>query len=256
MAMNGNTPVINNKVVEPEPPVDLTTPFFVKDVSGSDNVVTIQKTGEYAPSVTFYKSTDGENWTSMGSTTTSGITATVPANGKLYLKSNCGGQGFYNLMEDEYTRMYFSGNCNIGGNILSLLWATDFTSRTTLANNANYAFSGFFGGAKIVDASKLLLPTNTVASCYDNMFRDCTLLTTAPTLPATTLAASCYNYMFGGCTNLSYIKCLATTNIQGNCGSWLSGVSATGTFVKAAGVTWPTGSSGIPSGWTVEEVSQ
>lgn len=32
------------------------------------------------------------------------------------------------------------------------------------------------------------------------------------------------------------------------------GVSPTGTFVKKAGVDWPTGNSGIPSGWTVVEV--
>lgn len=34
--------------------------------------------------------------------------------------------------------------------------------------------------------------------------------------------------------------------------NWLSGVSTTGTFVKNSAATWnKTGSSGIPSGWTV-----
>jgi hypothetical protein len=60
--------------------------------------------------------------------------------------------------------------------------------------------------------------------------------------------------MFAGCTNLSSVECL-TTDIPAveYTGGWLSDVSPTGTFTKAAGVDWPTGDSGIPEGWTVEE---
>lgn len=100
------------------------------------------------------------------------------------------------------------------------------------------------------------LPATTLAkSCYRYMFQDCTLLTTAPTLPATTLADSCYQYMFYGCTSLNYIKCLATNISASNCtGSWVGGVASTGTFVKASSMTsWSTdSSSGIPTGWTVQ----
>ena len=45
-------------------------------------------------------------------------------------------------------------------------------------------------------------PTKLETSCYLGMFRDCTLLTTAPELPATTLASYCYQRMFDGCTSL------------------------------------------------------
>ena len=100
------------------------------------------------------------------------------------------------------------------------------------------------------------LPATTLAkSCYRYMFQDCTSLTTAPTLPATTLADSCYQYMFFGCTSLNYIKCLATNISASNCtGSWVGGVASTGTFVKASSMTsWSTdSSSGIPTGWTVQ----
>lgn len=46
---------------------------------------------------------------------------------------------------------------------------------------------------------------------------------------------------------------LATDISAGSCLSgWVSGVSATGTFVKSSSATWnKTGSSGVPSGWTV-----
>ena len=36
--------------------------------------------------------------------------------------------------------------------------------------------------------------------------------------------------------------------------SGFCGVSSTGTFVKRSGVTYETGNSGIPVGWTVEEI--
>jgi hypothetical protein len=61
--------------------------------------------------------------------------------------------------------------------------------------------------------------------------------------------------MFNGCTSLSSITCLAT-NISANyCLTyWVAGVSASGTFVKAASMTsWPTGDSGIPNNWIVQD---
>lgn len=99
------------------------------------------------------------------------------------------------------------------------------------------------------------LPATTLAlACYKSMFQECESLVVAPELPATTLAVSCYEYMFLGDKNLNDIKCLATDMSATNCLiGWVAGVSPTGTFVKAPGVTWPTGHSGIPTGWTVIE---
>lgn len=99
------------------------------------------------------------------------------------------------------------------------------------------------------------LPATTLARyCYDSMFNVCTSLTTAPELPAVTLASNCYYRMFSGCKNLRYIKMLATNISATNClNSWVDGVASSGTFVKkSAMTTLPTGSSGIPSGWTVQ----
>jgi hypothetical protein len=56
--------------------------------------------------------------------------------------------------------------------------------------------------------------------------------------------------MFFGCTNLKYVKCLATDISATNClTNWLYNVSSTGTFIQTAGITWPRGASGIPTGW-------
>ena len=99
------------------------------------------------------------------------------------------------------------------------------------------------------------LPATTLNwHCYSNMFDACTNLTTAPELPATTLAEGCYSRMFANCEKLNYIKCLATDISANRCtDNWVDGVSSTGTFVKNPSMTsWPTGNSGIPNNWTIE----
>lgn len=110
----------------------------------------------------------------------------------------------------------------------------------------------FNGCTSLVTASELPATTLTVG-CYNTMFKGCTNLTTAPELPATTLADNCYGEMFSGCTKLNYIKMLATDISASDClTSWVYKVASSGTFVKSpAMTTLPTGTSGIPEGWTV-----
>ena len=151
---------------------------------------------------------------------------------------------------------------------------------TTLASGC---YSGMFYGCTNLTTAPTLPSTTLATKCYQEMFYDCTSLTTAPTLPATTLADDCYGYMFYGCTSLvnapelpattlaegcyegmfygcsslNYIKCLATTPSTAYTSNWVSGVASSGTFVKAANMkSWTTGTSGIPSGWTVQDVTE
>jgi hypothetical protein len=103
------------------------------------------------------------------------------------------------------------------------------------------------------------LPATTLANyCYYSMFYNCTSLVTAPELPATTLAEECYANMFLHCRKLNYIKMLATDISASGClSTWVSGVSSTGTFVKHPQMTsLPTGSNGIPDGWTIENYNE
>lgn len=112
----------------------------------------------------------------------------------------------------------------------------------------------------LIAAPKILPATQLADLCYYSMFYNCSSLTTAPELPAKVLTQFCYGSMFYKCSSLNYIKCLATSNISiglqasGSTVGWLAGVSDNGTFVKAAGSEWETGSRGIPTNWTVEEV--
>ena len=59
---------------------------------------------------------------------------------------------------------------------------------------------------------------------------------------------------FSGCTGLTEITCLATDISADGCvNNWLDDVADEGTFTKAVDMEdWPTGTSGIPSGWTVQ----
>ena len=102
------------------------------------------------------------------------------------------------------------------------------------------------------------LPATSLASyCYYCMFVNCGSLQTAPDLPAPTLAPYCYQQMFDWCQSLNYVKCLATTFVgKNNTSGWLNKVSSSGTFVKAPSMNdWTTGTSGIPTGWTVQDAT-
>lgn len=120
---------------------------------------------------------------------------------------------------------------------------------------ASACYAEMFSGCTSLTEAPDLPATTLAAQCYDNMFHNCTSLILAPELEAPILVDRCYNNMFNGCSQLGQIICPATDISASNAiNTWLSGVAAQGTFYKRAGVTWPSGDSGIPSGWTVIEV--
>ena len=123
---------------------------------------------------------------------------------------------------------------------------------TTLTS---FCYADMFSGCTSLTIAPELPATTLVSHCYQYMFRGCTGLTSAPELPATTLANYCYQYMFNGCSKLNYIKMLATGISATNClNSWVDGVASSGTFVKHPDMTsLPSGTSGIPEGWNVED---
>ena len=136
-------------------------------------------------------------------------------------------------------------------NCTSLTTAPSVLPATTLAESC---YGSMFSNCTNLTAAPELPATTLEYNCYANMFEGCTSLTAAPELPATTLAESCYSDMFASCTSLSSIKCLATDISAYKCiYNWVNGVAASGTFTKAASMSsWTEGTSGIPSGWTVQ----
>lgn len=134
----------------------------------------------------------------------------------------------------------------------SLTTAPDLPATSLVGNS----YSDMFHGCTSLTTAPVISATSVQSYSCSSMFEGCTSLTTAPTLLSTSIASNSYRKMFSGCTNLNYVKCLATSGISTtSLNSWLSGVSATGTFVKAASASYSTGTSGIPSGWTIEDAA-
>lgn len=230
-----------------------------------------------------YSKNNGETWTSIMSSS-AGTTFQVSSGDVILFRGN---NSRYSTIDSIYSNdsCIFSAatgvKFNIRGNIMSLINSENFSTLNTLPTSCT--FSRMFDGCEgLIDAGGLLLPaTATTINCYSTMFYDCKNMIAAPKLPATTMAVncywrmflnctslttapvllareleqSCYQYMFNGCSNLSRITCLATDMSATDClKNWVYGVAASGTFVKKSGVTWPSGNSGIPDGWIVEEV--
>ncbi len=149
------------------------------------------------------------------------------------------------LAQSCYASMFY--NCT------SLTTAAPVLPATTLAN---YCYEKMFYGCTSLTAAPELLATTLANYCCYYMFGRCTSLTAAPVLSATVIAQNGYPFMFYGCTNLSSIKCLATDISASNClSNWLYGVSSSGTFEGYSSAGYPSGNSGIPSGWTFVEAS-
>ena len=117
---------------------------------------------------------------------------------------------------------------------------------------APWCYQQMFSSCINLDEAPARLPALTLAEgCYASMFLR-SGIEKAPELPAPVLEESCYSGMFEQ-TSVNYVKCLAKDLSAARCTyGWLYAASSKGTFVKDAAVTWwPTGTSGIPEGWTV-----
>ena len=245
-----------------EPVVDKYTPFFIE--SDKQTVLYIAKSNSSAPTISIQSSDDALTWTTVGSTTTSSLNITLYPNKRKYLRANTrywATSSYRNVIWDTPSTTY--PNLTIGGNIMSLLYGSNFTGDEVVFPNSldKYIFSGLFyrfdsstSLNRIKDASKLILPVTTLNDyCYYQMFEN-NILTESPILPAKILKERSYGLMFYGCTYLTKITCLATDISASNCTlNWVKNVAASGTFIKDASMSsWTTGTGGIPSGWTVQ----
>lgn len=238
-------------------------------VSLEDNNVIYFGVKDKAYAKTISVSTDnGNTWTDYTSSEPSNDSfifgtsiASLNTGEKILIKGN--NTNYCNNVLDERNN-YFSSEkrFNVEGNIMSLIYGDNFIGQTILPDES-YIFARLFDQVSatnlhkntIVSAENLILPPTLRTGCYYKMFYLCTLLTTAPVLQATTLVTACYENMFNGCSSLNYVKCLASETESGShdqTNNWLRDVSSSGTFVKDANTTWPSGESGIPSGWTVQ----
>lgn len=124
---------------------------------------------------------------------------------------------------------------------------------TTLAEGS---YGGMFFGCTALQNPPAISAQTLAMGCCMNMFSDCTSLKESPELKAQTLSQYCYSMMFSRCTSLKKITCTASNiSAENALMDWVDGVpsGASGTFVKKNGVSWPSGNSGIPTGWSVQQ---
>ena len=127
------------------------------------------------------------------------------------------------------------------------------TLPATLLAKACY-YHMFRGCTNLVNVPAL--PATTLAPhCYESMFHSCTNLIQAPTLSAKSLTDYCYAYMFYDCKSLNRIVMLATEVTAEYClNKWTEGLPSSGIFTKSKEMkSLYISSSGIPSGWIIEE---
>ena len=177
----------------------------------------------------------------------------------------------------NYFYFTMGGKIEAWHNVMSLYRTNDFSTYDTAIRSAFYkmfmgcpsltkapvlpattlverCYSNMFNGCTSLTKAPELTATTLAQYCYLNMFKGCTSLTKAPALPATTLANNCYQYMFDGCRSLNEVRCnisssYSSSDIPTYTSNWLSNVSSTGTFYTNADANWPSGASGIPTGW-------
>lgn len=203
------------------------------------NTVTISivKNNSNAPTISLqYKYDGGTSWTTLGNTSTTALTITIPVGKVLYLRSTServwgwqlNGVNCYN---------YFSSDGLFGahGNITTLLgyeWMQGYDCYRMFYNCdklvslpflsvkrvASYSYYEMFRGTGVKDLSSYKLPATQLAEeCYGGMFSYCGSLLKGPILSATTAAKSCYHLMFASCTSLVDVHDLPITVLTDGC---------------------------------------
>lgn len=252
--------------------------FWIENLSDNTNTVTFKQLSSNTPKFYVYYNFDGSStWLSVGYISTTGISTTISPHSRKYFQAKTDAWGNNSNNYGNYIQC--SEQFKVGGNIMSLLYGGTFNGQTEFPSGSFRNFAGLFrNNTNLVSASNLLLPATTAnSSCFSYMFQGCTSLTDTPKLPATTLGNACYREMFDGCTSLIETPELPATTLAQYCyrnmftgctnltkvttyasnisaisclQDWLSGVSATGDFYNLGGATYPSGTSGIPTGWT------
>lgn len=247
---------LGDELVWPTTPPDpyLSMPLTFEILSAG-TIVWRKRTIQAANKSIMY-SMDGDTWTTITASNTAGTSFNVSAGDIVQFR---GANNSY--ATSSVASVYFSGSTavfNVYGNIMSLIYSTNYSTKTSFPISTSYNFCYMFGGTNIKSAENLRLPATSLAdSCYQDMFRKSTI-ETAPELPANILAAGCYATMFADCTSLNNIRCLATNISATDCTSgWVTNVpGSVGTFVKHPNMSsWTRGVNGIPTGWTVEDAT-
>ena len=250
---------------------DPNKPLMLRAIEGN-SYVTLKKKGSGELSNTYQTSTNGRDWTDY----TLGTKISLNKGESVYFRCSNhpttqtgtkwvqfvmtgeveAWHNAYSMISPSFTDTGYSvgsdGMYNLFRDCKSLTKAPLLPSTALAAN----CYRGMFASCSSLTKAPELPATDLAANCYYNMFSYCVSLTKAPELPATDLAAYCYSSMFFECHSLKEVRISATKAATGALSDWLYNVSATGDFYCDPNATiFPSGASGIPSGWTRRDIN-
>ena len=190
------------------------------------------KARENGTKVTFTDRSDGDvTWiTSDGRSGVISLvnnTVSLSAGQRVWFLGDGTNNAFGTGVENTSSRIAMNKDCEVYGNIMSLL-GPDFATATTLPSTRTFAY--LFSGQ-----------THLKNSLEEGLV-----------LPATTLTDGCYRGMFKGCTGLGQVVLNATDISAGNClTEWLGGIAGAGfSLITPTPFMWKMGDN-LPWGATV-----
>ena len=140
-----------------------------------------------------------------------------------------------------------------GGTLVTLLRKTHVTNPTLNTNCFRRLFENFTNLYRMPNIDFAIGSGG--GSEFLDCFRGCTNLTETSLIELTVLRGySCYR-MFYGCSNLSTVR-VKFTDVSANNAitNWLYDVASTGTLYCPHDLVLPSGASGLPTGWTREDI--
>lgn len=230
----------------PAPAADPTWLYFTMPEGG---IVTLTKNGTPTAVTLEYSLDNGTTWTEW---TESGNvrTMTLNAGQTMHVRNTSPTSTKFSTSSGSYYTFNSSAICNAGGNVMSLL-----CQNPENANLTSWCFYNLFNNFYHLLTAPLFPATTLAMRCYAATFRNCYDLSEAPILPAVTSVDNCYRTMLDGCSSLEKITILLEDATADSClTDWVIGVHATGDFYCPSSLTIPTGTSGIPSGWTRHDI--
>lgn len=176
--------------------VDATRPLTIK---AKENGTTVTFTDRSSGDVTWITS-DGRS----GIINLMDNTVSLAAGQRVWFIGDGTNNAFGSGTENASSRIALNKDCEVYGNIMSLL-GPDFATATTLPGNNTFAY--LFSGQ-----------THLKNSAEEGLI-----------LPATTLTAGCYRGLFKGCTGLGRVVVNATDISASNClTDWVNGIAGAG----------------------------
>ena len=159
--------------------------------STGSNTLSLTCNGTANP--TLYYSTDGTTWTQWNFTALS-ITAGHPV---FLYGSNTSG---FSTSDTNFATFVMGGTGSVSceGNISALINGTN--TLNTIPNT--YCFYSLFRNCTVLTAAPSLPSKGMKMYCYYSMFQGCSSLVHAPAIPATNTATQCFRTMFRDCTSL------------------------------------------------------